>query len=269
MKLDMTAAWNSAKAMLSANRDVVLVICGVFFFVPLFMLFLFLFESIDFAAAGPELDPDIIAEQIVQFLLQRWWIVVLVMIGQLSGAIVLLLVLADQARPTVRDAIASIPQLILPLFGSQLLAAVSLEAITLPLTLLPPNLEQALKLVSLPVTIYLSLKFMLTSPVVVIEHERNPVKVLRRSWALTKGNSLRLLGFFVLLMSAGIILFLVVNMFLGVLLAMFSERTGVIGSAAFCAFSLAAAYGAGYAILAAVHRQLAGTRGNEPMQLFE
>lgn len=269
MKLDMGAAWTSAVSMLSANRNVVTIIGGVFFFIPLFTLFLFLFESVDFTAAGQSPDPAFLADQISQFLLQRWWIVVIVMIGQMSGAIVLLLVLADQARPTVRDAIASIPRLILPLFGSQILAALLIEAVTLPLTLLPPNLEQALKLVTLPVVIYLTVKFALTSPVVAIECERNPVKVLRRSWSLTKGNSLRLLGFFAMLIFVQVILFLVINMFLGLLLAMFSGRIELIGTAAFFAVSLAAAYGVGYSVIAAVHRQLAGPSTNTAYEALE
>ncbi|MEL7218162.1 MAG: hypothetical protein AAGK01_06995 [Pseudomonadota bacterium] len=47
MKLNMGQAWNEATTMLSANRDTVLAIAGLFFFLPYFALALFIPEAIN------------------------------------------------------------------------------------------------------------------------------------------------------------------------------------------------------------------------------
>ncbi len=42
MKLDLSAAWDGAMKMLAANREMVLVLAGVFFLVPYLAFSLFL-----------------------------------------------------------------------------------------------------------------------------------------------------------------------------------------------------------------------------------
>ena len=55
-----------------------------------------------------------------------------------------------------------------------------------------------LALVAVVAFVYVMVKFSLTAPVIVMEHQLNPVRALARSWHLTRGNSLRLFGFYLL-----------------------------------------------------------------------
>ena len=113
-------------------------------------------------------------------------------------------------------------------------------------------------LVIFPVAIYLSIKFSLISPLVAIDEVKNPFHALRRSWELTRGSSARLLGFYILLAVAGLLMFLVAAIVLGLVFALLGEQGAVIGSALFLAASVTLGLLVGYAVVASVHRQLAG-----------
>ena len=63
------------------------------------------------------------------------------------------------------------------------------------LTLAAPAAATLAVVLTIPVMIYLFIKFALTAPVIAIEGERNPIKALARSWKLTKGNSFRIVLF--------------------------------------------------------------------------
>ena len=68
MKLDLSAAWDGAMKMLAANREMVLVLAGVFFLVPYLAFSLFLPDPMTQAgAAGAEPDMDAMSAQIVAF----------------------------------------------------------------------------------------------------------------------------------------------------------------------------------------------------------
>ena len=258
-KFDLSRAWDSAKRMLTGNRELALVVGGIFFFLPLFAALLAIFGSdIEFLPKGAEPDPDKVAQAIEALIAQYWWMLVGIGLLQIFGTITLLRILALPSRPTVGEALRQSALLLLPLIGAQLLSSLAIQLLpTLQTALLGDGAASAVAgLIITPVTLYLWIKFSLISPLVAVDEIKNPVQALRRSWQLTKGNSLRIFGFFVLLFVAGVLVFLTVGLVAGLGLALLGDQGSMIGSALFLAASVTIGQLLGLAVVAAVHRQL-------------
>lgn len=272
MKLDMGAAWNSATAMLSTNRDVVLVVAGVFFFLPYLTLALLLPESI--RSAPPQTDTSAMIAMMTDLYANYWWAFLLVSVAQGIGMLALLALLTDRKRPTVGEALKRGAQGFLPYLGSQLLVGLSLAvAIGIPIAVAAVSGGGAvlivLGLLAFVAGLYMFVKFSLIAQVIAIDGIMNPLKVLPRSWQLTKGNSVRLLIFYFLLLIALGIVLLLITMVSGVVFAALGAQVEAIGNgivssalnAVFAVIFLAA--------LAAVHRQLAGPSTESVSETFE
>ena len=114
------------------------------------------------------------------------------------------------------------------------------------------------------------MRFILVPPVIVIDRLRNPMEILRRSWALTAGNVGRMLLFLFLLILAVAVIGAVAGGLVGIVLALVAGDEAVrIGSAA-----VSALVGAGMTLVivtsfVSMHRQLAGTRPEEASAAFE
>lgn len=264
MKLDLSAAWDGAMAMIRTNREVVLVLTGVFFFLPYLAFSLLLPDTgIAEASAANEGDMDAIAAIVMDFYAEYWWALLLLALIQSVGALASLAVLGDDARPTVGDAIRRGITLLPTQLGAQLIAALAIFA---PIVMTgaigvatgSPALAGLLPLIALPVVVYIVVKFSLSSPVIAVDQTRNPLAALTGSWRLTKGNSFRLFFFFLLLIVAFVVASTVLNLIIGLVLALLGEQLQLIGLAISGAlinaiFSLVA-----YAVLASVHHQLSG-----------
>lgn len=269
-KLDMGKAWTQATAMMGANRDLVTVLAGLFLFIPIFVLIIALVHSgIDFGNADAQPDPKRIAAQINALLLSNWWAFVLVVIGQLCASIAILALLGDRSRPTVREVLGMVPPLILPMFGAQLLVGLLTQLPSFLSGLLPGAAGAAANLVVLPITLYLTVKFTLVSAVIVLDNRRNPLEAMRLSWLLTKGNSLRILVFFVLLIVLGAVIGLLLMLVAGLVFAALGDRVSVVGNAAFAALLVTVFYAISYALTAAIHRQLGGATPERLAETFE
>ncbi|MEL0212016.1 MAG: hypothetical protein VW891_15795, partial [Novosphingobium sp.] len=130
-------------------------------------------------------------------------LLIVVTLLQMAGTVTMLIVMTDPARPTVRQAIAQgfralgpyvLAQIVVGLvLGMSFLVLVSAAALTGLKALGAVAIVAAFLAM-----IWCSVRMALVAPVLAIESERNPIQALRRSWTLTKGNSGRLLGFFVL-----------------------------------------------------------------------
>ncbi len=256
MKLNTGKAWDEASRMISSNREIVLVLTGIFFFIPLFILFLNL-AAFDWNL-GDNPTPERIEEQVNALLLYNWWAIALIVIGQWCGTIALLAMLASPAKPTVGEAMKAIPLLLLSVIGVQILVGLITQLPAMLAGLLPPPASNVVNLLLLPITIYLSVKFILAAAVIVIDKTRSPIAAMRASWRLTKGNSLRIFAFFFALVFVTLVVGLVVFMVVGLLLAIAGARAQMIGTAALLAI-IFAIYGAvSVAVTAAIHRQLSG-----------
>ena len=63
-------------------------------------------------------------------------------------------------------------------------------------------------------------KFILVGAIAAAEQERNPISLLSKSWAMTKGNSFRIFGLVVLVAIAGWVASAVVSMIFGLIFSL-------------------------------------------------
>lgn len=263
MKLDLNAAWDQAIRLIAGNREVMLVLAGVFFFLP-YVLFTLLIPAPDFAAAaGPSgQDSAALMAAVNGFVAQYWWAILLLVLVQSIGAIAVMAVIGDPSRPTVQAAMVRGGAYLLPQFGAQLLTSLATSLVLMLAIILGAltgsrGVAALLSVIALPVIVWLMTRLSLSGAAIAIERRANPLAALARSWRLTAGNGLRLVAFYVLLFAA----FFVVSQVLGLAVRLFTalpdaEIARVLGALLWgLLYALFAV--AGYAVLASVHRLLA------------
>lgn len=275
MKFDMSAAWNEALRLISANRQVITIVAGVFFFLP-YLAFMLLFmnqmNALE-AAQASNPDPDAMGAAMMTFYGDVWWVILLFMVIQGIGMLGLLTLLTDRSRPTVGAALASGARLFLPYFGAQLLMGVVFGLLLLVPIAVGAGASAAagvvLGIAAVIAFVYLFVKFLLTPAVIAIERQANPISALSRSWQLTKGNSLRIFLFILLLFVAVMIVGGVFSMILGLLFALAGAEAAVIGQALVSGLVNAVFYVIFLGVIAAIYRQLAGTSGEALHETFD
>ncbi len=276
----MGEAWTSATAMIGANRDLVLTIAGLFFFLPQFALALFAPEAVNPAPPPPASDPSDMQAVIDASLAaateqysEYWWAFLGITLLQTVGTLTLLTLLTDREKPTVGQAIKLGIRGLLPYFGALILIVIAAAIlIGLPLGVLSAaGLGVVAVLIAIPVLIYVSVKFSLYTAVIAIEQEYNPIKALQRSWQLTKGNSLMLFVFLLLLAIVIGILALLVTLATGVIFAAIGGTVEQAGVGFFSSIVNAVAAIVFLAVFAAVHQQFSGKSGTgaEVTDVFE
>ena len=280
-KLDMGKAWTQATALIGANKDTISALAGLFFFLPSFGAGLFMPEQTATIPAGgarqsgdPQVAMQQAMDQISALYAGSWPFLLAVSIAGFIGSMALLALLTDRGNPTVGEAlgkgIRSIPAYIV----AQLLSALGAGVIIgLPLGLLaalaPPAVVGIAGLALVVVVIYLAVKFSLIAPVIAIDEERNPIAAIRRSWQLTKGNSLRIFAFFVLLFVVIVIIGALVQGILTLVLSAIGGEVARIGIAAVSAGVNAMITVIFLVVLAAIHRQLGGATPERLAETFE
>ncbi|MXO69324.1 hypothetical protein GRI72_10850 [Altererythrobacter marinus] len=271
MKFDMGRAWSEAVSLLSANKELLAVIAGIFIFLPNLALALFVPEAMEGPAA---LDPEDPMAAVQGFYAANGLWFFLVAIVQSIGTLSLLALLHDR-RPTVGEAIRTGLIVLLPYFAAQVLLVIGLAiALGVPVgvagLLGGTTAAVVLSLLAVVVAIYVMVKVSLVSPVMVLGNTLNPVRALRDSWQLTKGNSLRLFAFYLLLLIAIVIAAMVITMVIGLFVAMLGETTagllvgGVLNGILTTIWSVVFV-----CVLAAVYRQLSGPSTEAVSETFE
>jgi hypothetical protein len=271
MKFDGNQAWNDAMRAMSANREVLLVMAGVFFFLPGLIAAFFLSgiqsEMSASAAAVMAAPKNPAAMQQMLHVYGKIAPYVLLLV-QMLGYLAMLALLTDRRRPTVAEAMAIGARCLPPLIGAIIVFFLGYMLASLPLGLivivfvmaLGPQLGGAIGVsIDILVMFLLVTRLSLTLPAIVIEGIHNPVAALVRSWRMTTGRSLRLLAFYVLLLVAYSVMTIA-------LMALINLVTAAIGTGAGVTLITAGVSGligavtsiVLTAILAAVHRQLAG-----------
>ena len=200
LALDTNRIWENALQTLRSNREVMLVLAGIFVLLPtLAILFFWPF---------PEPKPDELFAVFLQragaYTDQTWWQWITVLGLQTLGLQTMLAVIADPSRPTVKAALAKSLAAFASLFAAiiavSLVASLMLSIIvavgsasgSFPLALLTTVLGAVAGL-------YVLARFALIAPLVQLRGIRNPFAALRQSLALTRGCGWQLLGFLVLL----------------------------------------------------------------------
>lgn len=258
MKFDSNQAWKRAAAGVSANKEALFALAGVFFLLPGLAVSLFF--------PGPQATGDMAPDKLAELLSEHYASIMPVMIPmilfQAVGTLAMLTLLTDRTRPTVGEALKQGGRGIVPYILSQLILALAIAlfgSIIVGLTSLAGAGAVGLIFVA-GLALFAAVRTSLTSPVIVIERQTNPIAALKRSWNLTEGNFLRLLAFFALVAIAFLIIMMIAGLIAGIAFSMlFGEHTSmvlmtVISSAISAIMALYFV-----AIIAAIHTQLAGS----------
>lgn len=260
MQFDSNRAWKEASAAVRANREALLALAGVFFLLPSLAAAL-LFPQ-------PETAQGMSGEQAMA-VMREYYVAAMpfllpMMIVQAAGTLGMLALFTDRRRPTVGGAIRLGFTGLLPYVASQLLVGIGVGiAGGLLFGIGAATGVRALSVVVgallVATVIYLAIRTSLTAPAIVVEGTRNPVTALKRSWALTSANSLRLGVFYLLLAVAFIVVITIAMAIVGLIATLLAgaatERvvSAVVSSALEAVMALYFV-----AVIAAVHRQLAG-----------
>ncbi len=271
MKLEMNRAWNEAMALIGANKDVVFVVAGVFFFLPYFG-FMLLMPDATASMTDPASGERAMAEM-TRFYERNWWLLVLLSVVQGIGMLGILALLTDHRRPTVAEALKIGVGKVLSYIAAYLLVGLGIGLLAVVLVGLASLASTAAAVlgvvVLIPLVFYAFTKFSLVPPVLVKEDVGNPFTALSRSWQLTKGNSFRLFGFYFLLVVALAVVMIVISMVVTFLFAMLGPEAMVFGSGLTAALMNAVWATAFLAVLSAVHDQLGGTSHAQISETFE
>lgn len=286
----MNRTWSQAVALVRANFHLLAVIAGVFLLLPTLALYLLNPDLMQLMALSA--DPTR-AEVAMNAMLPRLLgygliVIALQLVGQMA-----MVAMMGSARPTVGESLKlgakALPSVIgaaIAFMVGFLLAALALGLVLgLVVALFAAIFGSAggtasLGMIGLVVGViyvavfvfelYVMVRFIMTLPVIVLEHQYNPVKALRRSWRLTASRAWAILGFIVLLGVAYVVLLMVLMIAISALgfLSNGELAGGQMSSGSVVALSLVVSViGALVAmiasgILVSMHQQLAG--GAEP-----
>jgi hypothetical protein len=185
-KLDFTAAWNDALALLKGNLEVVLPVAGVFLLLPQIVL--------GFVLPTPEITPgatgDAALKQLTEMISAFVPGLLVIILASIIGNLAIYSLVLKQERPSVGQALAIALTMFIPMFLASILGGIA-SMIGFIFLLVPG--------------IYLAIKFSLTGPALVAENIKSPIAALQRSWELTKGNSLYIFAFFLIIGIVGLI----------------------------------------------------------------
>ena len=269
-KLDTNAAWKEASAIVSANREVLLALAGVFFMLPSLALAVI--------AGEPEVLPGMKPQQMMaameEFYTGAWWIILLSAVFQIVGLMAILTLMRDRSRPTVGEAIrAGLPGA-LSYLAAQLLIVVGFSLIGGLLigvaAVISPALAVVVVVLFTVAMIFAVFRLILVAPVIAVEGVHNPLTAMIRSWRLTQGNFWRILGFLLLILILFAVVAGIVMMIVGLILALVSsgEPQRIVAAVFSSALgAVAVVYFAG--IIAAIHRQLGGPAAADLSATFE
>jgi hypothetical protein len=276
MNFDMNRTWSQAVALVRANFQLLAIVAGVFLLLPALAFYLLNPELVQVFAAGENVGQ---VDALVEGMMPQVLIYGLVVfVGQLIGQAALV-ALVGRHRPTVGEAIKLGARVLPTLVGALIVFVAGFYAVVLVLSLIVALLAVITgaatsagamagfaSIAILVIELYLMIRCIVTLPVIVLEHERNPLKALRRSWRLTSAHAWKILGFVALLGIAYFVIVLLIMLVLGAVgLATGADpATRQIGPGSAAGFAVvASAMGALVAMLASgilvsMHRQLAG-----------
>ena len=270
-KLDSSLAWKTATRLVATNRDVLMAIAGVFFLLHEL--------AVSILVPDPEMPHVTPPGRMMVTLADAWTsslpLLIIVTLLQMAGTVTVLIVMTDPDRPTVAQAIARGFRALGPYVLAQIIVGGALGMAFLVLVSAAAltgvqAIGAIVILAAFVAMVWCSLRMALVAPVLAIEGERNPIRALRRSWALTQGNSGRLLAFLVLLGLLFAVVYGLAMMLVGVVLVL--TTGGELQRVLTAAVSSAITSGAliyFIAVLAAVYRQLGGPNTLEIRSIFD
>lgn len=256
MKFDGNLAWKQATGMVAGNRELVLALAGVFFFLPSFALTM-LVKQPQVAGGTPEqmaaalrpffatMAPWFVVGTIIQSLGQ---LTLMGLFGRSRGATV------GQALRRGFEGLAS--YLVVYLFTVFVMSVVLALVLTIGSLVSP--------VIGLALGVYLVCqaygRFVTAGAVIMIEDRLNPLTAVTRAVTVTRGNGFRIGNFLFLLAAGFFVAFMVLTILVGIVsaLTMGEGRVAEIvsGSVSSAVMAVALAYFVG--ITVAIYRQLTG-----------
>lgn len=277
-KLDMGTAWTQATGLMGANRDTISAIAGLFFFLPALASGLLLPELSNPPQPAPGTDPAVamraMVDQISAIYAENWPLLLALTVVQVIGSMSLLALLTDRGNPTVGEALRTGVRSVPSYLAAQIVTVIGASlAIGLPTGVLSAMGGMAVGalalVVALAAILYVMIKLSLTGPVIAIEGRLNPFAALARSWQLTRGNSLRIVLFLVLLLVVIGIIALLVGGILGLVLSAMGETVALIGGSVIDSLVSTLLAVVFLVVTVAIYRQLAGASPEREAELFE
>lgn len=271
MKFDSNRAWKEATAAISANREVVYALAGVFFLLPGLAIAV-LFPSPE-PTAG--MSSEATAAMVSEYYASIAPYVIPMVLFQAAGTLGLLTLLTDRTRPTVGDALRTGAKAILPYVLAQIVLGLGVALIGgLVLSVGMATGSQAMTAIGMVIVlmmlIYAMVKTSLVAPVIAVEGERNPISALKRSWHLVGRNTARIAVFYLLVLAVFLVVTLVATSILGIVVALLAGAEAVRLAGALVSSGVNAMLALYFvAIIAATHRQLAGTSAKSASSTFE
>lgn len=271
-KLDTNLAWQTAHAAINGNREAMLAIAGVFFFLPS-LAFVLLYPEPPMAQQA--MTPEQAWVFFEQFYRESLPFTLAMSLAQTVGAMAILRLFAAALRPTVGDAIVKgavdAAAFVASIFATSVLASIVVSLIVAIFALTGLKVLTGIAMTMLAAAaFYLFFRLILIMPAIAVDGLRSPLASFRRSWALTRGNAARIALFLVLLMLAYAVVTGVASAVLGLGLALVlgaegaKIAVGIVTSALGAVFVLYV-----FASLAAIHRQLAGPSPSDLRKAFD
>jgi hypothetical protein len=277
-KLDMGTAWTQATGLLSANRDTIGAIAGLFFFLPALASGLLLPELANPPQPAPNADPEValraMLDQIGAIYAANWPLLLGLVAVQFVGSMSLFALLTDRGNPTVGEALRTGMRSLPSYLAAQLITVIGASlAIGIPVGVISAlggtAVAALLLLVAMVLILYVMVKLSLVAPVIAIEGQLNPLTALVRSWQLTKGNSLRILAFVLMLVVVFGVITLIVGSILGLVFAALGETVAMIGTSVVDATVNALLAVVFLVVTVAIFRQLAGATPEREAEIFD
>lgn len=271
-KLDTNLAWQTAHAAIKGNREAMLAIAGVFFFMPN-LTFVLLYP------APPMAQQPMTPEQALAFFetfyRESLPFTLAMNLAMVVGAMAIFRLFAGPRRATVGDAIArgavDAVVFMVSIFAASMLASVVASVIFAVFALTGLKALAGIVLAALAAAgFYLFFRLILVMPAIAVEGLRSPLASFRRSWTLTRGNAGRIAVFLILLGLAYAVVTGVASAVLGLGLALIvgaagaKIAVGIVTSALGAVFVLYV-----FAAIAAIHRQLVGPTPDDLRQTFD
>ena len=284
MKFEMNQAWQQSMNLVAANWQLLLVLAGIFLFLPSVALTVMMPDL--FSGFAGMTEP----EQMEAWMQANWQsfagAMALATFFQFIGYMAMVALMGAH-RPTVgealKNAIFSLPSMIAAFVIFIVGYIVLVGVLSLVIGLIAGGLAVAglgqggaasiVFLLMIPLFVaqfYLMARLSMTLPALVIEHRLNPFGALSRSWSLTAGNGIRIFVFYALLTIAYFVVLMVVSLFAAGVLGLAAQgSTATMGSAI-----VSGLLGAGFSmifsgVVVAIHRQLSGPNAETVSETFE
>lgn len=207
MKLNYMQCWNGAMALLGAHKEAILAIAGVFLFLPTILFAQYVAPPV---FTGDEDMTGIVAIYSAYFNENSFSILASNLVISFGGLAIYFSLAPSRSNTVAENLIAALKLFVFYLIANLLTALVTLPGFIL---FIIPGL-------------YLTSRLILVPVVIADQRERNPIELLKKSWALTRDNGFSILLFILIIAVVGTITIGVLGAVTGVVAGLATGGTG-------------------------------------------